>query len=117
LYISYRACNRLYKHEAAGEAAMTKSANQTRRKPRKPAYRWLIYTALAIIYIWAFAGIPYTGIKETAGQITKAIVAGIFSPDWDYVYLPDGEDLLRGLLDTLAISMLGTFISTIICIP
>ncbi|AZK45754.1 phosphonate ABC transporter, permease protein PhnE [Paenibacillus lentus] len=96
---------------------MTKSGNKIMRKPKKPAYRWLIYAALAIVYIWAFAGIPYTGIKETAGQISKAILAGIFSPDWDYVYLPDGEDLLRGLLDTLAISMLGTFISTVVCIP
>lgn len=86
-------------------------------KPKTNKYRWLIYVALAIIYIWAFAGIPYTGIKETSGQVTKAIFSGLIQPDWDYVYLPEGEDLLRGLLDTLAISLLGTFISTIICIP
>nr|WP_240480012.1 phosphonate ABC transporter, permease protein PhnE [Paenibacillus fonticola] len=98
-------------------AMKTKLDTQAVRKPKKKAYRWLIYAALALIYIWAFSGIPYTGIKDSAGQIFKAIVAGIFSPDWDYVYLPDGEDLLRGLLDTLAISMLGTFISTLICIP
>lgn len=47
----------------------------------------------------------------------KAIIAGIFSPDWDFVYLPEGEDLLRGLLDTLAISILGTVISAVLCIP
>ncbi|MEF2966747.1 phosphonate ABC transporter, permease protein PhnE [Paenibacillus sp. M1] len=86
-------------------------------KPKKSRARWLIYLALAAVYIWAFAGVPYSGIKETAGQVTKAILAGLFSPDWDYVYLPDGEDLLRGLLDTLAISILGTIISTLICIP
>lgn len=86
-------------------------------KPKKSPYRYIIYIALAIIYIWAFAGVPFNGIKETAGQITKAIFAGIMSPDWGYVYLPEGEDLLRGLLDTLAISVLGTFISTLICIP
>jgi phosphonate transport system permease protein len=57
------------------------------------------------------------GLKETAGQVTKAIAAGIFSPDWNYVYLPEGEDLLRGLLDTLAISVLGTVISAVLCIP
>ncbi|UNK19253.1 phosphonate ABC transporter, permease protein PhnE [Paenibacillus sp. N3/727] len=96
---------------------MTKSWNEIVLKPKKSRYRWLIYVLLAAIYIWAFAGIPYTGIKETAGQITAAIMSGIFSPDWDYVYLPDGEDLLRGLLDTLAISILGTIISTVLCIP
>ncbi|MEK5160885.1 phosphonate ABC transporter, permease protein PhnE [Paenibacillus sp. FSL R5-0527] len=86
-------------------------------KPKKNRYRWLIYVLLVLVYIWAFAGIPFDGIKETAGQITKSIFAGLFSPDWGYVYLPDGEDLLRGLLDTLAISILGTVISTIVCLP
>ncbi|MFD1954545.1 phosphonate ABC transporter, permease protein PhnE [Paenibacillus thailandensis] len=87
------------------------------RKPKKNPYRWLIYIALIAVYVWALAGVPFSGFKETAGQVMKSIVAGIFSPDWDYVYLPDGEDLLRGLLDTLAISVLGTFISAVLCIP
>nr|WP_242009345.1 MULTISPECIES: phosphonate ABC transporter, permease protein PhnE [Aeribacillus] len=78
---------------------------------------WSIYVLLAAIYIWALSGIPIEGFKETAGQITKAILSGILSPDWGYVYLPEGEDLLRGLLDTLAIAILGTFISAFLCIP
>ncbi|RCX17803.1 phosphonate transport system permease protein [Fontibacillus phaseoli] len=96
---------------------MTKSWNEIAPKPKKSPLRWFIYIALAAVYIWAFVGIPFGGIKETAGQVTKAIASGLFSPDWDYVYLPDGEDLLRGLLDTLAISILGTLISTIVCFP
>lgn len=87
------------------------------QKPKKNRYRWFIYLSLAAVYIWAFAGVPFTGFKETAGQITKAIMTGIFTPDWDFVYLPEGEDLLRGLLETLAISVLGTFLSTLLCIP
>ncbi|MBN2980849.1 MULTISPECIES: phosphonate ABC transporter, permease protein PhnE [Cohnella] len=79
--------------------------------------RWLIFVALVLIYVWTFWGIEFGGIKETAGQITRAILEGLFSPDWDYVYLPDGEDLLRTMLETLAIAVLGTFISAILCIP
>lgn len=87
-------------------------------KPRKNRIqRFIIVIALLLLYIWAFSGMPIAGVKETAGQISKAIFAGIFNPDWDYVYLPDGEDLLRGLLDTLAIAILGTFISAFLCIP
>ncbi|SDK18203.1 phosphonate ABC transporter, permease protein PhnE [Sediminibacillus albus] len=87
-------------------------------KPKKKIYkRWVIYIVLALIYVWALSGVPVEGFKETAGQISKAILSGIFSPDWDYVYLPEGEDLLRGLLDTLAIAILGTFISAFLCIP
>ncbi|MFX3635291.1 MAG: phosphonate ABC transporter, permease protein PhnE [Candidatus Pristimantibacillus sp.] len=95
----------------------TKSWHTIVPKPRKNRYRWFIVIALAIVYVWAFSGVPFTGFKETAAQISKAIITGILSPDWDFVYLPEGEDLLRGLLDTLAISILGTFLSTIIGIP
>lgn len=87
-------------------------------KPKRNHVRnYTIVILLALIYIWAFSGMPLNGFKETAGQISKAIFTGIFSPDWDYVYLPEGEDLLRGLLDTLAIAILGTFISAFLCVP
>lgn len=79
--------------------------------------RFVIYGLLILVYIWAFAGVPIEGIKETAGQITKSIISGILNPDWDYVSLPDGEDLLHGLVDTLAIAVLGTFISAFLCVP
>ncbi|TVY05516.1 phosphonate ABC transporter, permease protein PhnE [Paenibacillus cremeus] len=78
---------------------------------------WLVALIILAIYIWSFNGIQFEGIKETAGQISKSILKGLFHPDWSYVYIPEGEDLLRGLLDTLAISVLGTFISAIICVP
>ncbi|GAA4837819.1 phosphonate ABC transporter, permease protein PhnE [Paenibacillus vulneris] len=78
---------------------------------------WSIWIVVIIILVWAFKGIEFTGIKETAGQVSKAIFKGIFHPDWGFVYLPEGEDLLRGLLDTVAIAILGTFISAVLCIP
>ncbi|MEH7123926.1 phosphonate ABC transporter, permease protein PhnE [Bacillus sp. JJ1773] len=96
---------------------MSQTSRNIVKPPKKPIRQWIIYLALALIYIWAFSGMPITGVKETAAQVSKAIFSGIFSPDWDYVYLPDGEDLLRGLLDTLAIAILGTFISAFLCVP
>lgn len=89
--------------------------------PPKPFYvRWKVWLVLLVIigvYSWAFSGIPFTGIKETAWQITKAVFSGLFHPDWDYVYLAEGEDLLRGLWETLAIALLGTAISVVLMIP
>ena len=41
----------------------------------------------------------------------------MFHPDLKYIYIPEGEDLLRGLLETFAIAVIGTFIAAIICIP
>ncbi|MGQ0441566.1 hypothetical protein ACT4UT_37520, partial [Bacillus sp. B-TM1] len=72
---------------------------------------------LTFVYVWAFSGVPLEGIKETAGEITKAIMTGVLNPDWAYVSLPDGEDLLHGLIDTLAIAILGTFISAFLSVP
>lgn len=89
--------------------------------PPKPYYArvktWLVFAVIIAIYAWAFSGIPFTGIKETAWQITKAVFNGLFHPDWDYVYLAEGEDLLRGLAETLAIALLGTTISVFLTIP
>ncbi|CAG7615217.1 Phosphate-import permease protein PhnE [Paenibacillus solanacearum] len=78
---------------------------------------WLVAIFILALYVWSFTGIQFTGIKETAGTISKSILSGLLHPDWSYVYIPEGEDLLRGLLDTLAISVLGTFISAILCVP
>ncbi|MFE8701402.1 phosphonate ABC transporter, permease protein PhnE [Cytobacillus sp. FJAT-54145] len=97
---------------------MSQTTRKNIVKPKKNRVRlWSIYITLALIYIWAFAGTDVPEIKETAAQISKAIFSGMFNPDWGYVYMPEGEDLLRGLLDTLAIAILGTFISAILCIP
>jgi len=79
--------------------------------------RFVIILVLFAIYLWAFIGLPTIELKETSGEVVSAIISGIFSPDWGYVYDPAGEDLLRGLLDTLAIAILGTFIAAIFSVP
>ncbi|API93382.1 MULTISPECIES: phosphonate ABC transporter, permease protein PhnE [Virgibacillus] len=77
----------------------------------------MIIVIVSAIYIWAFSGLPKLEWKDTSVEVVSAIFSGLFQPDWDYVYDPDGEDLLRGLLDTLAIALLGTFIAGVLCIP
>lgn len=90
----------------------------TLKKPMGQRLRfWTITLLVAFIYIWAFAGFEFTGFKESARQVSSSILSGLFHPDWGYVYLPEGEDLLRGLIDTLAIAVLGTFVSAFLCIP
>ncbi|WP_018132600.1 phosphonate ABC transporter, permease protein PhnE [Effusibacillus pohliae] len=92
--------------------------NEVLKKPLKVRIRvWLVALLVLAIYAWSLSGIPFTGLKETAGDVTVSILQGLLHPDWSYVYIPEGEDLLRGLLDTLAISVLGTFISAILCVP
>lgn len=78
---------------------------------------WLWVILLIAVYLWAFNGLNFEGVQSTAKSVSLSIIDGFAHPDWDYVYDPEGEDLLRGLLDTLIISILGTFISAFLCIP
>ncbi|GGE59078.1 phosphonate ABC transporter, permease protein PhnE [Priestia taiwanensis] len=89
-----------------------------RTKPFKQRVKtWAIVIIIVGIYVWAFAGLPEIALKESASNAITGILQGFVYPDWDYVYDPGGEDLLRALLETLAIAILGTFISAVLCIP
>ncbi|WP_239748276.1 MULTISPECIES: phosphonate ABC transporter, permease protein PhnE [unclassified Mammaliicoccus] len=79
--------------------------------------RWITSIILVVLLIWAFVGLPAFEIKSQSGTIMKSIVDGLFHPDWNYVYIPEGEDLLRGLLETFAIAVISTFLSAILFIP
>ncbi|GEN86316.1 phosphonate ABC transporter, permease protein PhnE [Oceanobacillus sp. FSL W8-0428] len=86
-------------------------------RARKRGKIAIILIGLIAIYVWAISGIEFRGIQETAGPVTKNILKGFISPDWSYVYSPDGEDLIRGLLETLAIAIAGIFLSIILAVP
>jgi len=92
---------------------MTNSAS---KKPFRIRF-WLVAAIIFAVYIWSILGLKFEGLTENAGRDFAAILRGLTNPDWGYVYMPEGEDLLRGLLDTLAISILGTFISAFLCVP
>lgn len=98
---------------------MSKNYDYLKPKSSVPA---IIRTVLIIllllgIYIWAFSGMPKIAIKEKSLEIISNIWHGIIHPDTGYIYMPEGEDLLRGLLETFAIAFLGTIISAVLCIP
>ncbi|MBU7318666.1 phosphonate ABC transporter, permease protein PhnE [Paenibacillus oleatilyticus] len=91
--------------------------NQTTTKKPFRIRFWLVAIIILAIYLWSFLGIKFEGLTENAGRDFAAILRGLFHPDWGFVYMPEGEDLIRGLLDTLAISIIGTFISAFLCVP
>ncbi|GIN40198.1 MULTISPECIES: phosphonate ABC transporter, permease protein PhnE [Heyndrickxia] len=91
--------------------------SQIKKPLSKRIRNWAIFVIVIAIYVWAFAGAPSMVLKDSAIQALKAIFHGFLHPDWDYIYDPAGEDLLRTLLETLAIAVLGTFISAILCVP
>lgn len=81
-------------------------------------YKWLFWLVIVvIIYIWGITGVHFTGIKDSAGEVSQSIISGIFHPDWAYVYDGSGEDLISLIFQTLAMAFLGTFISAILSVP
>ena len=76
----------------------------------------MIAVVVAIIIIWAFAGMPALELKSKSIEINQFLWS--VSPRFR-LYIHTGEDLLRGLLETFAIAVIGTFIASIcisICI-
>lgn len=104
---------------------MTQSTNKLEQKylvkskqqQKKLIKNWIIAIVVLGIIAWGFVGMPALELKSKSIEILKSIFNGLFHPDWDYVYIPEGEDLLRGLLETFAIAVIGTFIAAVICIP
>lgn len=84
---------------------------------RSKAVRITAAAAAAALFLWSLKGINFTGLQPTTWTITKNMLLGLMQPDWSYVYNPEGEDLIRNILLTLAIAFLGTVVSAVICIP
>lgn len=78
---------------------------------------WIWAVVFVLIYVWAFSGIPATGIQDVAGEVGKSIIKGLFHPDFSYIYTGDGEDLITLLIQTLAIAFAGTIASALLSIP
>lgn len=90
---------------------------KSKKHKQKIIKNWIIAIVVLANIAWGFVGMPALELKSKSIEILKSIFHGLFHPDWGYVYIPAGEDLLRGLLETFAIAVIGTFIAAIICIP
>lgn len=90
---------------------------KSKKHKQKIIKNWIIAIVVLAIIAWGFVGMPALELKSKSIEILKSIFHGLFHPDWGYVYIPAGEDLLRGLLETFAIAVIGTFIAAISCIP
>ncbi|WP_053033722.1 phosphonate ABC transporter, permease protein PhnE [Staphylococcus haemolyticus] len=90
---------------------------KSKKHKQKIIKNWIIAIVVLAIIAWGFVGMPALELKSKSIEVLKSIFHGLFHPDWGYVYIPAGEDLLRGLLETFAIAVIGTFIAAIICIP
>lgn len=85
--------------------------------PLKILYLVVNYGGLVILVVWGSLGIKYKGIMQTAGGTMEALVRGFMHPDVAYLLNMTKDGLPYAILETLAISIAGTFASAILSIP
>jgi len=84
---------------------------------RSRAYMITGITIAAAMVLWALFGLELSGFQPTTWQFLTAMISGLFHPDWGFVWMSEGEDLIRLLLITLSISYLGNILSIVLCLP
>lgn len=81
-------------------------------------YGWIFWGIVVVfLYVWSLTGLQFSGLQESAGEVSKSIINGLFHPEWSYFYDGSGEDLFSLIIQTLAIAFLGTFVSAILSVP
>ena len=85
--------------------------------PLQILYRVVNYGGLAALVVWGSLGIEYLGIMKTAGGTIGSLVRGFLQPDMAYLMNMTRDGLPYAILETLAISIAGTFASAILSIP
>ncbi|MFC0213949.1 phosphonate ABC transporter, permease protein PhnE [Paenibacillus chartarius] len=84
---------------------------------RDKIYTWIGILVTVALVVWALTGLELTGFQPTTWQFTKAMISGLLQPDWGFVWMEEGEDLIRLMLLTLSISYLGNIVSAVLCLP
>jgi phosphonate transport system permease protein len=85
--------------------------------PLQILYRIVNYGGLVFLVVWGSLGIEYKGIMQTAQGTMEALVRGFMHPDVGYLLNTTKDGLPYAILETLAISIAGTFASAILSIP
>lgn len=86
-------------------------------RPRHWLRNGIIIGTLLVLIAYSLPYTPYKGIVENGGMMINSILKGLVNPNWNALtdFSKSGVPFL--MLETVAISFLGTFIGMIIAIP
>ncbi|HSV56984.1 MAG TPA: phosphonate ABC transporter, permease protein PhnE, partial [Magnetospirillaceae bacterium] len=86
-------------------------------KPLRTLYALVNYGALAALILWSTMGIEFHGIMQTARGTVDALLLGFILPDLEYLANWTKDGLPFAIVETVAISIAGTFASALLSIP
>ena len=72
------------------------------------------FILLIIIIILTWQQIDYQGINNQGWEVLNNIINGFIHPQWQYLFTSGANSFLDLLLQTLAISFIGTILGSII---
>lgn len=79
--------------------------------------RRLLLIILLLLVIWSFLMIEPLDLSLISPSYIRTIIAGLASPDWEFIYNGTSEDLISLIIDTVALAFYGTVLGTILSIP
>lgn len=85
------------------------------RSIHKPQYYLSILSVLFVVGL-SFWGLDFSGLTVTR-EFVQPIVDGMTQPDWTFVRMEGGEDLIGLIGVTLSIAFLGTTIGAVFALP
>lgn len=85
--------------------------------PLKIIYGIVNYGGLIALVLWGSLGIEYKGIMQTAQGTVNALLNGFLRPDLGYLANMTQDGLVYAIVETLAISIAGTFASALLSVP
>lgn len=77
----------------------------------------MLNVILGCVVVYSIVSLNYSGMAAPALRSVTDVIAGLFQPDWSFVYNGGGEDLLSLLGVTLCIAFLGTCIAAVLSLP
>lgn len=108
--------DKLKKLEQSLDEKLT-AAEMYANRPRK----WLLYLVVVLIIVslvsWSASDVNFTGVTSVGSEVAKGVFYGIFNPDTKLLFGTTETDVPYLILQTIAISVLGTLFGGILAIP
>ncbi len=96
---------------------MTTVEKQLLTEPRNHFYILTVTVIVLILFLWSASGISYLALDENGLKVALNIIKGLINPDLNILFNLSTQSVLYLLVETLAISFLGTIVGSVLAIP
>lgn len=85
--------------------------------PLGRAGRWLLGSGAAVLVVFCTLTLPPPDLSRTSLRMVRTLLAGLLHPDLELLLRLDSSGLVYLLLETVAISLVGTCVGVLFAVP